>query len=211
MGRMGMAMSKWLWIIGGVLLAGPLAAQTYPCGAGTRGLTYDEYAAQEYDSGTGQLERARRFEAEHAAIPDAGDKAKNEKKIQRAYYNAKRHFDRALECDNRLTEAYTARGLALRKMGELDDSLDSYDAALALEPENADSLLGRAETYLALNRFDDVKAAYLQLSAAHPEAASGLLVAMQAWVEDTAGDSGSDAAKAFADWVRGGARTSEAS
>lgn len=209
--RMNTGMNRWLWVLIALVMAGPLAAQTYPCGAGTRGLTYDEYAAQEYDSGTGQLERARRFEAEHATVLDASDKARNEKKIQRAYYNAKRHFDRALECDNRLTEAYTARGLALRKMGELDDSLESYDAALALEPDDADSLLGRAETYLALNRFDDVKASYLQLSAEHPEAASDLLMSMQAWVEDTAGDSDSEAASAFADWVRGGARTSEAS
>ena len=202
-------MGKLLWIVGALAVAGPLAAQTYPCGAGARGLTYDEYAAQEYASGIGQLERARRFEAEHAAILEASDKARYEKKIQRAYYNAKRYFDRAVECDNRFTEAYSARGLALRKMGQLDASLESYGAALALAPNDADSLLGLAETHLALNRFDDVKASYIQLSANHPEAASDLLVSMQAWSRDNAGDPTSDAARAFADWVRGGARISQ--
>ncbi len=202
-------MNRWLWVFIAFILAGPLAAETYPCGAGPLGLTYDEYAAQEYASGTGQFERARRFETERASMIDVDEKARNEKKIQRAYYNAKRHFDRALECDNRLTEAYTARGFALRKLGELDDSLESYNSALALVPDDAVSLQGRAETFLALNRFDDVRESYVLLSGEHPEEASNLLIAMQAWVQDKAGGSESDGAAGFADWVRGGARISE--
>ena len=190
-------------------MASPLAAQTYPCGAGAWGLTYDEYAAQEYASGIGHLERARRFETDRPAMAGPQEKARNEKKIWRAYYNAKRHFDRALECDARLTEAYAARGLTLRALGELDASLDSYNAALALEPDDADSLLGRAETCLALNRFDDVRQSYVQLSEQHPETASDLLIAMQAWARNPPGGGDSDAAAAFADWVRGGARIAE--
>jgi tetratricopeptide (TPR) repeat protein len=199
-------MKRGLWIIALLTLAGPLGAQTYPCGAGARGLTYDEYAAEEYRSGAGHLDRARRFEAEIAGKTDSDELARGRKKIQRAYYNAKRHFDRALECDNRLTEAYTARGLALRKLGQLDASLDSYDAALALDPGNAESLLGRAEACLALERFDEVGDAYARLYDEHPESASDLLIAMQAWSRSQAAGNGSAVAEAFGDWVRGGAR-----
>lgn len=205
-----MGVNRWLWIIGALAIAGPLAAQPYPCGAGARGLTYDEYAAREYANGTGQLERARRFEAQRAAMVSGEEKAGNEKKIRRAYYNAKRHFDRALECDSRLIEAYAARGLALRALGELDASLDSYAAALALAPDDADSLLGRAETCLALQRYDDVREAYVQLSGEHPEAAADLLIAMQAWAREPPGGAIDAAATAFADWVRGGARVHDA-
>ena len=46
------------------------------------------------------------------------------------------HLDRALQSGHRDAEALSNRGIALQDMGRLSEALDSYDAALELEPDH---------------------------------------------------------------------------
>ena len=57
-----------------------------------------------------------------------------------------------------------------------------YDKALQIAPGFPDAMEYRGEAYLALNRIDDAKQAYLELFAADRKQADKLMAAMKAWV-----------------------------
>ena len=61
-------------------------------------------------------------------------------------------------------------GFAYRKTGDYAKALEMYDKALALQPGFPDAIEYRGEAYLALNRIDDAKQAYLECSASRPQA-----------------------------------------
>lgn len=199
-------MTFWFLTLAAVLASPPLTMETYPCGAGALGATNDEYARLEYASGTGQVERARRFETRRETATKAEDRARLERDIERAWYNAARYFSRALDCDNRFVDAWSRRGLALRHLGQFDDALASYDGALALDAGHRPSLVGQARTWLAMGEYEPVRDSYVSLSRDDPEAASSLLVEMQRWAADTGLRPGEEGmAERFAAWVRRGA------
>ena len=85
-----------------------------------------------------------------------------------------------------------------------DKALANYDKALQLAPKFPDAIEYRGEAYLALNRFDDAKQAYLTLFAMDRKQADSLMVAMKEYVAKKKTDSaGVDAAalSAFESWI----------
>lgn len=191
-----------------------LHAQDYPCGAGTRGLSFDQYAAEEARRGQAQLAQARTFEAAGSATADPAEKARYLRKTERAYRNAAWYFGSALNCDKRQADVWFARGLALRTLGRLDEALALYQAGLTRAPDDPLGQVGQAQTLLALGEFEAVRETYLALYESHPEAAVDLLAAMQAWAADrpetlTTSESASGEAARFAAWIRAGAPTDQ--
>jgi tetratricopeptide (TPR) repeat protein len=96
-------------------------------------------------------------------------------------------------------------GFAYRKLGDYMKALDMYDRALQLAPNFPDAIEYRGEAYLALNRIDDAKQAYLTLFAMDRKQADMLMKAMVDWVgrrqSDPAGVDPS-AVSAFEAWLK---------
>jgi tetratricopeptide (TPR) repeat protein len=78
--------------------------------------------------------------------------------------------------------AHNALGYSLRKLGNYEQALDSYEKALKLAPNFGDAIEYRAEAYLALNRLADAKHSYIHLFVHDRANANVLMTAMKAWV-----------------------------
>jgi tetratricopeptide (TPR) repeat protein len=115
------------------------------------------------------------------------------------------HMSRAVEERPWHDDAYNLMGFAYRKLGDYMKALDMYDRALQLAPNFPDAIEYRGEAYLALNRIDDAKQAYLTLFAMDRKQADMLMKAMVDWVgrrqSDPAGVDPS-AVSAFEAWLK---------
>jgi tetratricopeptide (TPR) repeat protein len=174
-----------LLLVGPVLLPQVLSSAG---GASVPSTNPADQAAEAYDQGLGHRDRAWKLEAELESVSDPAKRDKLEAKVQKEYQKAIRAFRSAIEVNPALYQAHSSLGYALRKTGDYEASLASYDQALQIEPNYAEAIEYRAEAYLGLNRIDDAKDAYLQLFRSDQERADELLTAMKRWLAERASD-----------------------
>lgn len=150
-------------------------------------------ATQAVNRGLSRLEKADRLEIKS---PDLARKE---------YAAALKEFQTATTAKPDNYRAHNGAGYALRKLGDYDRALQSYDRALALAPASTEAIEYRAEAYLGLNRLDEARQAYMHLFV-HDRAASNVLMkAMRAWLENRRVQPGAvdpAAVAAFDAWVR---------
>lgn len=130
---------------------------------------------------------------------------KNPKQARKEYEAALKEFRTAATAVPGNYRAHTGIGYSLRKLGNYERALESYERALALAPASSEAIEYRAEAYLELNRLNDAKQAYMHLFVHDRTASNVLIKAMKAWVEKRRTQpAGVDAATldAFALWVR---------
>ena len=169
-----------------------------------RAKTPAEMAVDVYNSGIGHRDRA--VKAETAAKKDKkdSDRVKNEKKAAEEHAKALKDFQRAVELNPNMPEAYNGLGFTYRKLGDYAKALANYDQALQLAPKFADAIEYRGEAYLALDRLDDAKQAYLALFGMDRKQADALMSAMKDYVAKKKADpAGLDPAalSAFERWI----------
>ena len=131
--------------------------------------------------------------------------SKNPKQARKHYEAALKDFQTATAAAPDNYRAHNGAGYSLRKLGQYERALASYDRALALAPASPEAIEYRAETYLALNRLTDVRQAYMHLFVHDRAASNVLMTAMKVWVEKRRNQpAGIDAAAidAFDKWVR---------
>jgi len=149
-----------------------------------------------YNLGYEQFEKARAAEGTGKGKPST--------QVLAQFREARVKFEEAARAAPDMKEAWNLIGYTSRRLGEYDRSLEAYEKALALNPDYPEAIEYRAEAYLALNRLDDAKAAYLTLFGSSRSTAKVLLEAMQQWVAERrkapAGVS-PEALEAFAQWV----------
>jgi tetratricopeptide (TPR) repeat protein len=100
----------------------------------------------------------------------------------KGYERARDQFTVAVQNVATMHEAWNGLGYSRRKLGDYDGALVAYDKALALRPSYSEAIEYRGEAYLALNRVDDAKQAYLDLYVGDRKLADKLLAAMKTWV-----------------------------
>ena len=135
----------------------------------------------------------------------AKDQTKDLAKAKSEYEKSLKDFKKAADLAPSLYQAYNGMGFAYRKIGDYTKSLEMYDKALALQPGFPDAIEYRAEAYLALNRVDDAKQAYLELFASDRKQADILMKAMTDWVTGRHADpAGVDPAafSGFESWIK---------
>jgi tetratricopeptide (TPR) repeat protein len=142
-----------------------------------------DQAAEAYNSGIENRDKAWQLEAQAASSADPDERAKLEKRAQKEYEKAIRAFRSATQSDPGMYQAFSSLGYALRKTGNYEEALAAYNQALQLEPGYAEAIEYRAEAYLGLNRLDEVKEAYMRLFREDRERADELMVAMQRWID----------------------------
>ena len=181
----------------------PMPAPSASSSGSMPSLTPEQLAVQAYNSGISHKNKGLKFEADAAKASKDRDKILGKAKDE--YGKALKDFKKALDLAPSAYQAFNGMGFALRKTGEPVRALEMYDKALSLAPGFPDALEYRGEAYLALNRIDDAKAAYLELFAKDREQAGQLMKAMTDWVAtrqtDPAGvDPGTVAA--FDTWIK---------
>jgi tetratricopeptide (TPR) repeat protein len=98
-----------------------------------------------------------------------------------AYAKAREKFSAATKADPNLAQAWNGLGYSSRKLGDYKAALTAYDKAIALRAGYPEATEYRGEAYLALNRTEDAKQAYLDLFAVNRELAGKLLESMKKW------------------------------
>jgi tetratricopeptide (TPR) repeat protein len=164
----------------------------------------DVAAAKAYKQAMKSLDKAKAFEAAAASAPNPDKKAKELEKLDDAYNRALDQFTEALSNKGDMVDAWNNVGYVHLKLGAFREAVDDYNHTLALKPDLLDAVEGRAEAFLAVDRLDDVRIAYMDLFNHAPDLAARLMTAMQKWLADRQTDPrGMRAADidAFGKWV----------
>ena len=163
----------------------------------------EENAQKHYSQGLKHRDKAWELEKKAAASSGAAAE-KFLKKAQKEYTKAVKSQRNAIAAKADMHQAHSSLGYALRKTGEYDESIRAYDRALQLAPGYTEAIEYRAEAYLALNRLEEAKDAYLILMRADQARADELMTAMKKWLEENEGGSSEISTsdlEAFSTWV----------
>ena len=144
-------------------------------------------AGEQKDAAAASPEAQAALDAGLAAVKEA-DAAVGEpsgKKLpaaaKAAYTKAREQFSAATRADPNLAQAWNGLGYSSRKLGDYKAALAAYDKAIELRMGYPEATEYRGEAYLALNRTEDAKQAYLDLFAVNRELAGKLLDSMKKW------------------------------
>ena len=172
--------------------------------APSRTMTPEERAIESYNNGIEHKDKGKKLE-EQASAKQGSDADKLMAKARGEYEKSLKDFRNAAQTSPKLFQAYNGMGFAYRKTGDYATALEMYDKAIEMAPGfYSEAVEYRGEAYLALNRLDDAKKAYLDLFAADRAQADLLMVAMKDWVAKRQADAaGVDAAAlaTFSKWV----------
>jgi tetratricopeptide (TPR) repeat protein len=164
----------------------------------------EQLAVEAYNSGVRELGKAKDHEADATKAANDEKKAKALDKAHKAYGYALDQFERAVDEDPGLYQAWNYVGFCQRHLGDYESALTAYSHALEISPGYGEAVEYRAEALLGLNRIEDVKTDYMRLFRDVRPLADELMTAMHRWVDerqhDAKGVSGEDLA-AFAKWV----------
>jgi tetratricopeptide (TPR) repeat protein len=199
-----LAASATCWASGG----GSMGGGSMSGGAGLGNTTPrspTEQAVDFYNQGVREVGKAKDYEkdADKAGLDDK-KVAKALEKAQKSYASALQDFQKAVDKNVTLFQAWNYVGFCQRHLGHYEDALAAYGKALDLNPKYGEAYEYRAEAYLGLNRLEDAKASYMQLFSSARPLADELMTSMHHWVQehqkDAKGVSADDLAS-FAKWV----------
>ena len=189
------------------ILANGSGAPSAPAGGGGSfpSMTPEERAIESYKNGDGHRLKGKKFE-EEAATKKGADIEKTLAKAKSEYQKSLKDFINAAKLNPKLAPAYNGMGFAYRKTGDYAKALEAYDQAIELAKPKvfAEAIEYRGEAYLALNRIDDARQAYLDLFALDRTQADALMEAMKKWVAARRADPSGvspDAVSGFEKWI----------
>jgi tetratricopeptide (TPR) repeat protein len=155
-----------------------------------------------YNLGYERYEKA--IAQENAAASLSGTKAREAREaVLKEFSEARESFRSAAAADPNMKEAWNLIGYTSRRLGEYEESLSAYDAALKLQPDYPEAIEYRAELFLLTGRLDQAKAAFATLQKSSPSYAGVLLESMRTWAGSPPSSAGVSAAErdAFVAWV----------
>ena len=167
------------------ILASGSSAPAPPSGGGSSmaTMTPEERAVEAYKSGDDHRVKGKKLE-EEATTKKGADVEKTLARAKSEYQKSLKDFTSAAKLNPKLAPAYNGMGYAYRKTGDYAKALEMYDQAIELAKPQIfpEAMEYRAEAYLALNRIDDARQAYLDLFGADRKQADILMAAMKSWV-----------------------------
>jgi len=142
----------------------------------------DVAARKAYKAAVKALDKAKELEAAAAASSNPDKKAKDMERVSDEYNAALDAFTEALSNKGDMVEAWDQVGYVHMRLGAYREAIDDYDHTLALKPELMEAIEHRAEAYLAVDRLDDARIAYMDLFNHAPDLAAQLMTGMQKWL-----------------------------
>lgn len=161
----------------------------------------EQLAIRSYNAGVELRDEALAYEGEAAAETNAKKQEKLLKKARKAFTRAAGKFEKAVQYNPELYQAWSGFGHALRKTGDYERSLEAYKNALALEPDYHEAIEYQAEAHMHLGQYEKVKAAYAKLLREKPELAAKLLSEINTWLPGQDVNGNADL-KAFSQWAK---------
>lgn len=154
-----------------------------------------------YNVGFERFENTKKLEMAGGSLSGAAART-NAAEVRKGYAEAREKFQAAAAANPSMKEAWNMIGYTSRQLGEYEASLAAYEKALALSPDYPEAIEYRAELFLLTGKFDQVKAAYAQLSQSQPSYAGVLKESMRSWIarKDAPG-SKAPGRDEFAAWV----------
>jgi hypothetical protein len=143
----------------------------------------DAAAKKAYTAGVKSLNKAREFEDVAAKATNPDKKAAALDKVSDAYGKALDQFTEALTNKGDMVEAWNGAGFVHLRLGAFSESIDDYNHALRLKSDLLEAVEHRAEAYMAVDRLDEAKAAYMDLFNHDRPLADQLMTAMQTWLD----------------------------
>jgi tetratricopeptide (TPR) repeat protein len=167
------------------IFANGSGAPSAPAGGGSSlpSMSPEERAIEAYKSGDDHRVKGKKLE-EEATTKKGADIEKTLAKAKSEYQKSLKDFNNAAKLNPKLAPAYNGMGFAYRKTGDYAKALEMYDQAIELAKPKffPEAIEYRGEAYLALNRIEDARKAYLDLFAADRTQADSLMEAMKKWV-----------------------------
>src|ERR1700692_1719117 len=139
-------------------------------------------AKKAFKAGVKSLTRAREFEEVAAKATNPDKKASAMEKVGDAYSRALDQFTEALSNQGDMVDAWNYAGYVHLRLGAYSESIDDYNHTLALKPDLLEAVEHRAEAYLATDRLENAKSAYMDLFNHARPLADQLMVSMQSWL-----------------------------
>lgn len=162
--------------------------------------TPEEMAINEYNDGVKQRDKALEYEQQAKTLEEGKKKDRLLKKARKFYTKAIAKFEKAVEYNPQMYQAWSALGHALRKTGVYRRSLAAYNESLTINPDYHEAIEYQAEAHMQLHNYTSVKAAYVRLKEEHPEYAGRLLQAIHEWLP-TQDPNNHSQLQTFAEWV----------
>lgn len=183
---------------------------------GSASRTPEDQAKDAYNSGVRSIKKARDCESDAAKASNPEKRSKALDKANKFYSQALGEFIDAVSKQPTMYQAWNYIGFANRHLGNYDAALSAYAKALELNPAYPDAVEYRGEAYLALNKIDEAKGAYMTLFRDSRSLADQLMTAMRQWTDARRKDAQGLAAEdieAFSKWIdeRAGIATQTAS
>jgi tetratricopeptide (TPR) repeat protein len=199
-----LAAAVGLWQVSAVANGSSAPSAPSAGSSGMASMSPEERAIEAFKNGDGHRIKGRKLE-EESVTKKGADVAKSVAKARGEFEKSLKDFQKAAALNPQLFQAYNGMGFALRKTGDYEKALEMYDRAIGMAPGfYPEAVEYRGEAYLALNRVDQARKAYLDLFAADRKQADALMAAMKTWVTSRRADpSGVDPAviDAFEKWV----------
>jgi tetratricopeptide (TPR) repeat protein len=155
-----------------------------------------------YNLGYELYEKAMARETAAAKLKGAAAR-EAEQAVKEGFEQAQERFRTVVAADPNMKEAWNLLGYTSRRLGQFEESLSAYDAALKLEPDYPEAIEYRAELYLLTGRLAQAREAFAVLKKSNPSYAGILLESMRSWVAKPPSSAVVEAAdkEAFARWV----------
>jgi tetratricopeptide (TPR) repeat protein len=139
---------------------------------------------------------------ENAAASSSAKARAAEPEVKQGFAEAREHFRTVVAADPNMKEGWNMLGYTSRRLGDYEESLSAYDAALKLQPDYPEAIEYRAELFLLTGRLDQAKQAYASLQKSSPSYAGVLLQSMRGWATTPAAAQLASADRdAFKTWV----------
>jgi tetratricopeptide (TPR) repeat protein len=170
----------------------------------SRQMTPEERAKASFNQGVKLVKQADKTQQSAAEATKDDKKAKLLEQARKQYDKARQYFVGAVRDQAGMYDAWNYIGYTSRKLGDYNDSLAAYDEAIRLKPGFPDAIEYRGEAYLALNRIEDAKAAYMTLFSDARPLADQLMAAMQKWLDQRRTDASGVASgdiETFSQWI----------
>jgi tetratricopeptide (TPR) repeat protein len=144
----------------------------------------DAAAKKFYNAGMKSLNKAAEFEAAAAHAPNEDKKNAALEKQNDAYGRALDQFTAALSNQGDMYQAWNNVGYIHLRLGAYNEAVDDYNHTLAMKPDLLEAIEHRAEAYVAVDRLEEAKVAYMDLYNHDPKLADKLMGVMQQWLTD---------------------------
>ncbi len=164
---------------GGGRPSGPPA----PAVDSTPGQEKPEVAAQKwYKQALKALDKGKGYDKDAIKATSPEKQASELDKANDQYYRALDMFTEALSYNADMADAWNQVGFVHLRLGAFRESVDDYDHALKLKPDNPEGIMHRAQAYLHLDRLEDAQSAYMDLFNHSRANADELMISMQSWL-----------------------------